>query len=91
MPEINWKVRRKREALDNFPLLLYILAAKTILLCLAFAGVKIYQSKKLEATLKLEREARLRRAAEKEEMTEEEEMREEEGMAEKAEMDKKDD
>uniref|UniRef100_A0A6I8R371 Small integral membrane protein 11 n=1 Tax=Xenopus tropicalis TaxID=8364 RepID=A0A6I8R371_XENTR len=47
--------------LENFPLLLYILAAKTILLCLAFAGVKIYQSKKIEARLKLEREARLRR------------------------------
>ncbi|KAI7810855.1 putative small integral membrane protein 11-like [Triplophysa rosa] len=43
---INWR------ALDNVPLLLYILAAKTLLLCLAFAGVKIYQSKKAEAALK---------------------------------------
>ncbi|OCT91262.1 hypothetical protein XELAEV_18014313mg [Xenopus laevis] len=62
MPEINWNV------LENFPLLLYILAAKTILICLAFAGVKIYQSKKIEAQLKLEREAKLKMAAEKEEM-----------------------
>ncbi|XP_075191116.1 small integral membrane protein 11 [Anomaloglossus baeobatrachus] len=61
MPDINWKV------LDNFPLLMYILAAKTVLLCLAFAGVKIYQSKKIEAKLKREREEKLRKAAEKEE------------------------
>uniref|UniRef100_A0A8P4GGN6 Small integral membrane protein 11A n=1 Tax=Dicentrarchus labrax TaxID=13489 RepID=A0A8P4GGN6_DICLA len=45
---INWK------ALDNVPILLYILALKTLLLCLAFAGVKIYQSKKAEAALKKE-------------------------------------
>ncbi|XP_038622291.1 small integral membrane protein 11A [Tachyglossus aculeatus] len=43
MSEINWK------ALDNFPLLLYILAAKTLILCLAFAGAKIYQSRRVEA------------------------------------------
>ncbi|XP_073524466.1 small integral membrane protein 11 [Phyllobates terribilis] len=61
MPDFNWK------ALDNFPLLMYILAAKTVLLCLAFAGVKIYQSKKIEAKLKREREEKLRKAAEKEE------------------------
>ncbi|XP_053312499.1 small integral membrane protein 11 [Spea bombifrons] len=61
MPEFNWKV------LDNFPLLLYILAAKTVLLCLAFAGVKIYQSKRIEAKLKREREERLKKEAEKEE------------------------
>ncbi|MEE6467915.1 hypothetical protein FKM82_008110 [Ascaphus truei] len=61
MPEFNWK------ALDNFPLLLYILAAKTLILCLAFAGVKIYQSKKIEAKLKLEREAKRRKEAEKNE------------------------
>ncbi|MEE6467921.1 hypothetical protein FKM82_008110 [Ascaphus truei] len=54
-------------ALDNFPLLLYILAAKTLILCLAFAGVKIYQSKKIEAKLKLEREAKRRKEAEKNE------------------------
>ncbi|TDG96264.1 hypothetical protein EPR50_G00238030 [Perca flavescens] len=35
---INWK------ALDNVPLLLYILALKTLLLCMAFAGAKIYQT-----------------------------------------------
>ncbi|XP_066455105.1 small integral membrane protein 11 [Eleutherodactylus coqui] len=61
MPEFNWK------ALDNFPLLMYILAAKTVLLCLAFAGVKIYQSNKIEAKLKREREERLKMMAEKEE------------------------
>ncbi|XP_028646827.1 small integral membrane protein 11-like [Erpetoichthys calabaricus] len=53
---INWKV------LDNFPVLLYILAAKTLLLCLAFAGTKIYQSKKAEAALKRQQE--LKRKAE---------------------------
>ncbi|XP_048202218.1 small integral membrane protein 11 [Perognathus longimembris pacificus] len=40
---MNWKV------LDHVPLLLYILAAKTLILCLAFAGVKMYQRKRLEA------------------------------------------
>ncbi|XP_012357225.1 small integral membrane protein 11A [Nomascus leucogenys] len=40
---MNWKV------LEHMPLLLYILAAKTLILCLAFAGVKIYQRKRLEA------------------------------------------
>ncbi|KAG8590971.1 hypothetical protein GDO81_006990 [Engystomops pustulosus] len=59
MVEFNWK------ALDNFPLLMYILAAKTVLLCLAFAGAKIYQSKRVEAKLKREREERLRKEAEK--------------------------
>ncbi|XP_004842391.1 small integral membrane protein 11A [Heterocephalus glaber] len=39
---MNWKV------LDHVPLLLYILAAKTLILCLAFAGVKMYQRKTLE-------------------------------------------
>ncbi|XP_028837222.1 small integral membrane protein 11 [Denticeps clupeoides] len=43
---INWK------ALDNVPVLLYILAAKTLLLCLCFAAVKIYQSKRAEEQLK---------------------------------------
>jgi len=47
---INWK------ALDNVPLLLYVLALKTLLLCLAFAGVKIYQGKKVEAAMKKEQE-----------------------------------
>ncbi|XP_003311422.1 small integral membrane protein 11 [Pan troglodytes] len=40
---MNWK------ALEHVHLLLYILAAKTLILCLAFAGVKIYQRKRLEA------------------------------------------
>lgn len=39
---MNWKV------LDHVPLLLYILAAKTLVLCLAFAAVKMYQKKRLE-------------------------------------------
>ncbi|KAB5523303.1 hypothetical protein PHYPO_G00151040 [Pangasianodon hypophthalmus] len=43
---INWR------ALDNVPLLFYILAAKTLLLCLAFAGAKLYQQKKAQAALK---------------------------------------
>ncbi|XP_033833365.1 small integral membrane protein 11-like [Periophthalmus magnuspinnatus] len=53
---INWK------ALDNLPMLLYILALKTLLLCLAFAGAKIYQSKKAEAILKKQQEERRRLA-----------------------------
>ena len=43
------------EVLDHVPLLLYILAAKTLILCLAFAGVKMYQRKSLEAKLQAER------------------------------------
>uniref|UniRef100_A0A9J8CYW3 Small integral membrane protein 11A n=1 Tax=Cyprinus carpio carpio TaxID=630221 RepID=A0A9J8CYW3_CYPCA len=43
-------------ALDNVPVLLYILALKTLVLCLAFSGVKIYQSKKAEAALKQQME-----------------------------------
>ncbi|XP_002761449.1 small integral membrane protein 11 [Callithrix jacchus] len=50
---MNWKV------LEHVPLLLYILAAKTLILCMAFAGVKIYQRKRLEAKQqKLEAERR---------------------------------
>ncbi|XP_061215021.1 small integral membrane protein 11 isoform X2 [Neopsephotus bourkii] len=59
MVAFNWK------ALENFPLLMYILAAKTLILCLAFAGVKMYQSKKLEEKLKRQREAKLKAEAEK--------------------------
>ncbi|NXI57121.1 SI11A protein, partial [Chloroceryle aenea] len=59
MVAFNWK------ALENFPLLMYILAAKTLILCLAFAGVKMYQSKKIEEKLRREREERLKREAEK--------------------------
>ncbi|XP_068769349.1 small integral membrane protein 11 [Struthio camelus] len=59
MVAFNWK------ALENFPLLMYILAAKTLILCLAFAGVKMYQSKKIEEKLKREREEKLKKEAEK--------------------------
>ncbi|XP_053166629.1 small integral membrane protein 11 [Hemicordylus capensis] len=58
---LNWK------ALENFPLLMYILAAKTLILCLAFAGVKIYQRKRLEEKMKKEQEEKLKREAEKKE------------------------
>ncbi|KAK7812578.1 hypothetical protein U0070_021558, partial [Myodes glareolus] len=44
--------------LEHVPLLLYILAAKTLILCLAFAGVKMYQRKSLEAKLQAERKQR---------------------------------
>ncbi|NXE49836.1 SI11A protein, partial [Casuarius casuarius] len=59
MVAFNWK------ALENFPLLMYILAAKTLILCLAFAGVKMYQSKKIEEKLKRECEEKLKKEAEK--------------------------
>ncbi|NWR70228.1 SI11A protein, partial [Centropus unirufus] len=59
MVAFNWK------ALENFPLLMYILAAKTLILCLAFAGVKMYQSKKIEEKLKREREEKLKAETEK--------------------------
>uniref|UniRef100_A0A674JSL0 Small integral membrane protein 11A n=1 Tax=Terrapene triunguis TaxID=2587831 RepID=A0A674JSL0_9SAUR len=55
------------KVLENFPLLMYILAAKTLILCLAFAGVKIYQSKKIEQKMRKEREAKLKKEAEKKE------------------------
>ncbi|XP_032640896.1 small integral membrane protein 11 [Chelonoidis abingdonii] len=61
MVEFNWR------ALENFPLLMYILAAKTLILCLAFAGVKVYQSKKIEQKMKKEHEAKLKKEAEKKE------------------------
>ncbi|KAJ8283124.1 hypothetical protein COCON_G00056430 [Conger conger] len=48
---INWR------ALDNVPLLFYILAAKTLLLCLGFAAVKIYQSRRADEALRRERDA----------------------------------
>uniref|UniRef100_A0A3P8UJB2 Small integral membrane protein 11A n=1 Tax=Cynoglossus semilaevis TaxID=244447 RepID=A0A3P8UJB2_CYNSE len=41
-------------ALDQVPLLFYILALKTLVLCLGFAGVKIYQRRKVENDLKME-------------------------------------
>lgn len=61
---INWK------ALDNVPLLLYILALKTLLLCLAFAGVKIYQSNKIEKALKKEQAEKRRLAQQTQELIE---------------------
>ncbi|XP_068165560.1 small integral membrane protein 11-like [Antennarius striatus] len=59
---INWK------ALDNVPVLLYILALKTLLLCLAFAGVKIYQSRRAEEQLKRQQEQRRRLAQQTQEL-----------------------
>ncbi|XP_060090270.1 small integral membrane protein 11 [Heteronotia binoei] len=56
---LNWK------ALENFPLLMYILAAKTLILCLAFAGTKMYQRKRLEEKMKKEQEEKQKREAEK--------------------------
>ncbi|GCB85668.1 hypothetical protein scyTo_0026292, partial [Scyliorhinus torazame] len=46
---VNW------QALGNVPFLLYLLAAKTLLLCLAFAGAKHYQRRRLEARMQRER------------------------------------
>ncbi|XP_067298969.1 small integral membrane protein 11-like [Pseudorasbora parva] len=59
---INWR------ALDNVPLLLYILAAKTLLLCLAFAGAKIYQSRKADAALKQQMEMKKKLAQQTQEL-----------------------
>ncbi|XP_061746029.1 small integral membrane protein 11-like [Nerophis ophidion] len=61
---INWKV------LDNIPILLYILALKTLILCLGFAGVKIYQSKKADAALKLQQAERKKLAQRTQELVE---------------------
>ncbi|XP_028612251.1 small integral membrane protein 11A [Grammomys surdaster] len=47
---MNWKV------LEHVPLLLYILAAKTLILCLAFAGVKMFQRRSLERKLQAEKQ-----------------------------------
>uniref|UniRef100_A0A3P9BPM8 Small integral membrane protein 11A n=1 Tax=Maylandia zebra TaxID=106582 RepID=A0A3P9BPM8_9CICH len=55
-------------ALDNVPLLFYILALKTLLLCLGFAGVKIYQSKKAEAALKKQQAEKRRLAQQTQEL-----------------------
>ncbi|KAL7852789.1 hypothetical protein SRHO_G00185740 [Serrasalmus rhombeus] len=59
---INWR------ALDNVPILLYILAAKTLLLCLAFAGAKLYQQKKAEAALKQQMEMKRKLAQQTQEL-----------------------
>uniref|UniRef100_A0A670YLX4 Small integral membrane protein 11A n=1 Tax=Pseudonaja textilis TaxID=8673 RepID=A0A670YLX4_PSETE len=58
---MNWK------ALENFPPLMYILAAKTLILCLAFAGVKVYQRKRLEEKLKKEQAEKRKREMEEKE------------------------
>lgn len=54
--------------MDNVPILLYILALKTLLLCLGFAGVKIYQSKKAEAALKKQQAEKKRLAQQTQEL-----------------------
>lgn len=56
------------QALNNVPILLYILALKTLLLCLAFAGVKIYQGKKAEEALKKQQAERRRLAQQTQEL-----------------------
>ncbi|XP_043851660.1 small integral membrane protein 11A [Dromiciops gliroides] len=43
MWEPSWK------GLENIPLLIYILIAKSIILCLAFSGAKMWQKKRLDA------------------------------------------
>ncbi|KAL7370328.1 hypothetical protein ABVT39_025555 [Epinephelus coioides] len=57
-----------QQALDNVPILLYILALKTLLLCLAFAGVKIYQSKKADEALKKQQAEKRRLAQQTQEL-----------------------
>uniref|UniRef100_A0A0E9RDN8 Small integral membrane protein 11A n=1 Tax=Anguilla anguilla TaxID=7936 RepID=A0A0E9RDN8_ANGAN len=59
---INWR------ALDNVPLLFYILAAKTLLLCLGFAAVKMYQSRREEEQLKKQQEMKRRLAQQAQEL-----------------------
>ncbi|XP_031148030.1 small integral membrane protein 11A-like isoform X1 [Sander lucioperca] len=59
---------RFEAALDNVPMLLYILALKTLLLCMAFAGAKIYQSKKAEQALKKQQDERRRLAQQTQEL-----------------------
>lgn len=46
---------------------MYILAAKTLILCLAFAGAKIYQRKRLEKKMKREQEEEQKREMERKE------------------------
>lgn len=46
---------------------MYILAAKTLILCLAFAGVKVYQRKRLEEKMKREEVKKQKREMEKKE------------------------
>uniref|UniRef100_A0A4X2K1H8 Small integral membrane protein 11 n=2 Tax=Vombatus ursinus TaxID=29139 RepID=A0A4X2K1H8_VOMUR len=52
-------------AWENFPLLIYILIAKSIILCLAFAGAKMWQRKRLEAQRQQKLEATPKKMIEK--------------------------
>uniref|UniRef100_A0A8C1AC81 Small integral membrane protein 11A n=1 Tax=Cyprinus carpio carpio TaxID=630221 RepID=A0A8C1AC81_CYPCA len=63
-----YRTEECNNVLDNVPLLLYILALKTLVLCLAFAGAKIYQSKKAEAALKQEMEMKRKLALQTQEL-----------------------
>ncbi|XP_037399069.1 small integral membrane protein 11A-like isoform X1 [Pygocentrus nattereri] len=65
---VPYHVLKYLQALDNVPLLLYILAAKTLLLCLAFAGAKLYQQKKAEAALKQQMEMKRKLAQQTQEL-----------------------
>lgn len=49
-------------------MLFYILALKTLVLCLGFAGVKIYQSKKAQAALKKQQAEKRRLAQQTQEL-----------------------
>ncbi|XP_027731378.1 small integral membrane protein 11A [Vombatus ursinus] len=53
------------KAWENFPLLIYILIAKSIILCLAFAGAKMWQRKRLEAQRQQKLEATPKKMIEK--------------------------
>ncbi|XP_078712397.1 small integral membrane protein 11-like [Lampetra fluviatilis] len=46
------------KALENFPLLMYILAAKSLLLCLGFVWAKSYQRKRVERQLRAKEQKR---------------------------------
>uniref|UniRef100_A0A5F8H0U8 Small integral membrane protein 11 n=1 Tax=Monodelphis domestica TaxID=13616 RepID=A0A5F8H0U8_MONDO len=52
-------------ALESLPLLLYILIAKSVILCLAFAGGKMWQRKRLEAQRKQKLETMQKKTIEK--------------------------
>ncbi|XP_047211595.1 small integral membrane protein 11-like isoform X1 [Girardinichthys multiradiatus] len=65
--QINSPLQQTAQALDNVPLLFYILALKTLLLCLGFAGVKIYQSRKADEALKKQQAERRRLAQQSQE------------------------
>ncbi|CAM9311681.1 unnamed protein product [Lampetra planeri] len=53
--------------MDTFPLIIYILAAKSILLCLGFMWAKRYQARRLERlAVQAAQAAQARREAERE-------------------------